>query len=191
MKTACRGLVIYQSGTIIENVAFALDSGGTGYMLAAAICNVSDQILRLREARLEMAWPEPHYRWLENPMAKVRREHFYSFPPPGPAGFDLDAVLNHRFRPGCKLCPGDCLEGLLVGVGQASVPVRYLNRHGVRMQLSIFDGRGNQYSTDVILTVSREGHMGRRHAEGVLRGGREMFSKHIPAGPTRIRKVAA
>ena len=191
LDAACRGLAIYQAGTNIENSIFDLDSGGAAYMLAVAICNVSDQILRLQEPRLEMAWPEPHFRWLENPLAKVPREYFYSFPPPGPAGFDLDAVLNHRFRPGCKLYPGNWLEGLLVGVGGASVPDQYLNRQGVRMRLSILDGRGNLYSSDVVLVVSRKEHVARRQAEESLRSGREPFSKHIQARPKRIGKVAA
>jgi hypothetical protein len=191
MKAACRGLSIYQAGTIIENSVFDLDSGGTGYMLAAAIHNVSDQILRLEEPRLETAWPESRFRWLENPLAKVPREYFYSFAPPGPAGFDLDAVLNHRFRRGCKLYPDDWLEGLLVGVGQASVPDQYLNRQGVRMRLSILDGRGNDYSADVTLTVNCEGQERHRQAKESLRSGRELFNKHTQPGPARIRKVAA
>ncbi len=177
IKAACRGLVIHRTGNIVENAVFDLDSGGAAYMLAIAIENDSDQILRVQELRLEMAWPESHFRWLENPLAKVPREYFYSFPPPGPAGFDRDVVLNHRLRPGCKLYPGDSLEGLLLGVGQASVPDQYLNRQGLHMRLSILDGRGNRYSSDVILAVSREGRVRRRQVKESQRSGRELFSR--------------
>jgi hypothetical protein len=191
MGAACRGLEIYQAGTILENAVFDLDSGGTGYMLAVAIYNGSGQILRPQGPRLELAWPESHFRWLENPFGKVPREYTYSFPPPGPAGFDRDAVLNHRLRPGSKLYPGDWLEGLLLGVGQASVPDQYLNRQGLRMRLSILDGRGNRYPSDVILRVSREGQLRRQQLKGSPRSGRELFSKQAQPGRTRIRKVAA
>ncbi len=176
MKAARRGLEIYQVGTIIENVVFELDSGGTAYMLAAAIHNDSDQILRPQEPRLEMAWPESHFRWLENPLARVPREYVYSFPSPGPAGFDRDAVLNHRLRPGCKLGPGDSLEGLLLGVGQASVP-------------NLLDGRGNRYASDVILTVSREGQGRRQQARESQLRGRELFSKRTQQRPQVDRLV--
>lgn len=191
MKVSCRGLAIYQSGTLVENAVFDLDSGGAAYMLAVAIHNDSDHVLRPQGPRLQMAWPESHFRWLENPCAKVPREYIYSFPPPGPVGFDRDAVLNHRLGPRCKLDPGDWLEGLLLGMGQASVPDQYVNRQGLRMQLSILDGRGNRYASDVILRVSREGQKKRQQARESLRSRRELFSKHIQPGLTRIRKVAA
>ncbi|SRR6266478_800279 len=174
MKAARCGLVIYKLDNIMENVIFELDSGRTGYMLAAAIHNASDRILRPQEPRLEIAWPESHFRWLENPLARVPREYVYSFPPPGPAGFDRDAVLNHRLRPGCKLEPDDWLEGLLLGLGQASIPDQFVDRQSLRMRLSILDGRGNRYASDMTLTVSREGRVRRRQAKVSQRSGREL-----------------
>ena len=176
MKAAHRGLVIYQSGTNIENVIFQLDLGGTGYMLAAAIHNASDRILRPQEPRLEMAWPESHFRWLENPLARVPREYVYSFPSPGPAGFDRDVVLNHRLRRGCKLDSDDWFEGLLLAVGEASIPDRYVDRQSLRMRLSILDGRGNCYASDMTLTVRREGQVSRRQAKESQRSRRELAS---------------
>jgi len=189
MSSVCRGIAIYQSGTIVENAIFDLDSGGAGYMLAVAIYNDSDKILRPQEPRLEIAWPESHFRWLENPLGKVPREYTYSFPPPGPAGFDPDAVLNHLLRPGRKLYPGDLLEGLLFGVGQASIPAQYLDRQALQMRLSILDGRGNRYSSDVTLRVSREGQLRRRQVKESLCSGRKLSSMHAQPGRTLNRKV--
>jgi hypothetical protein len=180
IEIGSRGLVIRQSGNVAENCAFDLYSGGTAYMLAAAIYNASKQIHWAHEPRLELLWPESHFRWLENPWGKIPREYDYSFPPPGPAGFDPEVVLNHRLHHGCKLYPepNDCLEGLLLGVGESPIPDHYVDRQGLKMRLSIYDEKGNRYASDVILRVSREQKRGRQQAKGSLRRGRELFAKH-------------
>ena len=73
IETAARGLVIRPSGNVAENCVFDLDSGGAGYMLAAAIYNASKRIHWAHEARLELLWPESDFRWLENPLGKIPR----------------------------------------------------------------------------------------------------------------------
>ena len=178
IETASRGLVIRQSGNVAENCVFDLYSGGAGYMLATAIYNPSKRIHWAHEARLKLLWPESDFRWLENPLGKIPREYDYWFPPPGPAGFDPAVVLNHRLRHGCKLYPDDCLEGLLLGVGQSPIPDHYVDRQGLKMRLSIYDEKGNRYASDVILRVSREQRRGRQQAKGSLRRGRELFAKY-------------
>ena len=180
IETASRGLVLLDSGNAAENCVFDLYSGGTGYMLAAAIWNVSKRIHWAHEGRLELLWPESDFRWLENPLGKIPREYSYSFPPPGPEGFDPADVLNHRLRDGCRLYPDpkDCLEGLLLGVGQSPIPDHYVERQGLKMRLSIYDERGIRYATHVILRVRREQRRGHQQAKGSLRRGRELFAKH-------------
>ncbi len=191
MRAACRGLLIQQCGTALETAIFDLESGGAAYVLNVAIDNVSDRILRPQEPRLEIPWSDLHFRWLENPFGKAPREYTYSLPPYGPAGFDPEVVLNHSLRPGRKLYPGDYLEGLLLGVGQASIPVHYVDRQAVKLRLSIYDERGHRYTSDLILLVSRERKPRRQQAKESLRSGRELFGKHTQPGPARIRKVAA
>lgn len=189
MKTTCSGLVLHQTGTVVDTGVYDLNSGGAGFALCVAICNISNRTLRLKELRVAIPWSEPHFRWLENPWAKMPREYTYSLPPDGPAGFDPEAVLNHRLRPGCKLCPGDPLEGLLLGVGEASIPDQYVDRQAVSMRLSIFDTRGNSYACDVTLMVRREARGSRRQANERLSSER-LCVKRNQLRSVRIRKAA-
>lgn len=189
MRAACKGLVIRQAGTIAENAIFDSVFGETGFMLSIVIHNVSDRIIRPQGARLKIRWPQPHFRWLENPLAKVPREFTYSHPSFGPAGFDPELVVNHRLNGRCKLYPGDYLEGLLLGVGQAPMPDHYVDRQAVRIRLSVYDERGNRYTSDLILLVRREQKLGRQQTKESLRGGRELLAKNTQPGAYGTREA--
>ncbi len=155
MQAACRGLSIYQTGTVVENRICDLVSGGWALMISLAICNDSPRILWLHEFRLEIPWWEPQFRWLEYPLGKVPREYTYSLPDPWPAGFEPDDVLNHRVGRKGRLYSGDCIEGLLLGVGQEPMPSHYQDRQALDMRLWVFDERGNRFGADVKLLVDR------------------------------------
>jgi len=189
INVAHRGLAIYQSGNCAENRVFELESGATGFMMAIAIDNTSKRVLRPRAARLEILWPEPNFRWLENPVSKVPREDSYSFPRYGPEGFDPEVVLNHRLDGRCGVYPDDPIEGLLLGVGQAPIPDRYLDRQSVRMKLTIFEGREGRSDVEVILGVCRERNRRRSQTEESLRNGREPFAKPVLSEAGRLRAV--
>jgi len=178
MKAASRGLSIYQTGTTIENVVFDLNFAGSGYILSIAVYDDANRIIQPREFRLKMIWPEPHFRWLEDPLAKVPREFTYDFPPHGPKGFEREVLLNHRLGGKGRLCPGgDCLDGFLLGVGQEPIPDGHRDRQMLQTRLSIFDERGNRYESGVKLLVSREEQHRRRQATEKLRGARDRDSK--------------
>ena len=119
METACAGLSIYQAGTIVENTVFDLDSGGTGFMLSVVIYKEAKRILYPVEYRLELPWPETQFQWLEDPWRKMPREYAYSFPKPGPEGFQRDIVLNHRLGRHGRILSGGCLEGFSSEWGRA------------------------------------------------------------------------
>jgi len=63
------------------------------------------------------------------------------FPSHGLAGHDPEDVLNHRLGSNGKLLPDGDLDGLLLGVGQASIPEQYKDRQAVSMWLSVIDQR--------------------------------------------------
>ncbi len=191
MNAACCGLEISQSPCSPLSSVFESDSGGAAYALDISIQNVSDRILRPQGPQLEIPWHETHFHWLENPFQKVPREYTYSHPFYGPAGWDPEAVLNHRLGPRCILYPGACLEGLLLGVGEASIPDRYVDRQDVWVSLSIFDQRGNCYTSDVKLLVTRQGQLRRRQEKESRCNKRELFGKHLQSGAARTQKVAA
>jgi hypothetical protein len=191
MKAASRELAIHQSGTLNENTVFDLEFGITGYLLSVAICNDSKRIIRPREIRLEMAWPEPQFRWVEDPSRKIPKEFTYSFPPGGPEGFERMDVLNHRLGGKGRLCPGDCLEGLLLGVGQEPIPEIYDDRQVLRSRLFIFDEQGNRYESPVKLAVSRRGQLRRHQSTENQRGARRQDERENRPVVARTKRVAA
>jgi hypothetical protein len=191
LKADSRGLSIYQTGTSIDSIIIDLAYGGAGYILSVAIYNDTKRIVRPREIRLEMAWPEPQFRWLKDPLTKMPREFSYSLPPHGPKGFEREIVLNHRLRGNGRLCPGECLDGFLLGVGQEPIPVECCNRQMLQAQLSIFDERGNRYESRLKLCVSREEQLSRRRATEKPCGLKDWDAKGKQQGIVRTRKVAA
>ncbi len=154
-EAACRGLAIYQGPNIPDTQIFDLDSGGTGYMLTIAMRSDSPRTLWLHEFRLEIPWWEPRFRWLEYPLGKAPREYTYSFPDPGPVGFEPDDVLNHRLGRKGRLYPGDWIEGLLLGVGQEPMPSHYQDRQALDMRLWVFDEQGNRFGAPIKFLVDR------------------------------------
>ncbi len=161
MRAASRGLSLHQTGTTLDTTVFDLDSGGTGYMLCLAICNDSDRTLRHAEARLKLPWWEPRIRWLSDPARQVPRQFTYEFPGSSLVGIERDAVLNHRLGK-TKIFPGDSLEGLLLGLGEETIPDEYQDRQCVVAQFSLFDARGNRSDLDVSFLVQQDGRSRRR-----------------------------
>jgi hypothetical protein len=125
-------------------------------MLAIMMQNESYKIISPMEYRLGIPWHEWQFRWLEKPWMKVPRECVYMFPSHGLAGHDPEDVLNHRLGSNGKLLPDGDLDGLLLGVGQASIPEQYKDRQAVSMWLSVIDQRGNSYGMNVKFMVHRE-----------------------------------
>ena len=177
MEAACHRLAIYQNPNIHETGIYDLDSGGTAYMVSVAFHNSSPAILRLHECRLEIPWWEPCFRWLEDPLGKVPREYTYDFPGPGPVGFERDMVLNHRLGRRGRLCPGDWMEGLLLGVGQESIPSDYRDRQCIKMRLCVFDGRGSTSGAEIKFLVNRQAKLFR---------GETLLERQSSPGESRV-----
>jgi hypothetical protein len=156
LRASCRGLSVSQTGTLLENTIFDLEHGGTGYIVSIAIDNTSTKTVRIDQYRLEQPWPESGFHWLEDPRKMIPRENTYSFPQYGPEGLERECVLNHRIGRHGRLLPGDYIEGLLCGVGQACIPKEYYHRQRLPIRLSVFDGRGQETDLLMDIIVNRE-----------------------------------
>jgi hypothetical protein len=64
-------------------------------------------------------------------------------------------VLNHRLGRRGRLCPGDWIEGLLLGAGQQPMPSDYRDRQPVEMRLCVLDERGTRFASDIKFLVDR------------------------------------
>jgi hypothetical protein len=162
LRASCRGLSICQIGSPVENTVFDLEHGGTGYMLGVEIRNNTPKILSIEQYRLEPPWPESDFRWLEDPRKLRPREFNYSFPQYGPEGLDRECVLNHHVGRNGRLLPGDCIHGLLCGVGEAGIPDEYQDRQLLSMQLSVVATRGTELTLDIDLILNREAQIRRQ-----------------------------
>ena len=156
LRTSCLGLSVYQTGSPLENELFDLEFSGFGLIVSVAVCNDTPKPIRVGQYRFEPPWPVLGFRWLEDPWKKVPREDSYSFPRYGPEGMDRDWVLNHRIGRHGALFPGDHMEGVLCGTGQSCLPDIYRHRQHLPLQLSVFDGRGNETCLIVNMLVSRK-----------------------------------
>jgi hypothetical protein len=171
MRLDRRGLSIYQTGTIPENEIFDLGSS-MGVMISLAIYNDAPTNIHIAQFRLEIPWLEPQFRWLQDPLRKSPREDLYCFPVPSLLAFEREVVLNHRIGPQGLLLPGDCLEGLLLGVGESPLPESYRDREALDLRLRVFDSRGREYKLTLKMCVDRRKppRLRRRVAPGASRG---------------------
>src|ERR1700687_5491876 len=97
-RVARRGLEIMPSGNPVENIVYAPASGGVGIAASVDIENVSDRIIWLKAARLNIPWSNADFHWLRRISSKEARAYGgYVLPASGPCGFDPAVVLNHRF----------------------------------------------------------------------------------------------
>jgi len=155
IKAASRGLSVFQIGSLLENTAFDLDSGGSGYIVSVAIYNDSNRRVRLSEFRLELPWDEAQFLWLSDPSRALPRKYAYSFPCRRSIEFEREAVLNHRLGNLGRLNPGGSCEGLLLGMGDAPIPAEYHDRQALKTRLLVFDSQGRHFASPLKLYVER------------------------------------
>jgi hypothetical protein len=177
-RAECRGLEVVQNPNWIESLVFPRASGGVDIMVSLEIVNVSNRVIPLKQAHLDMPWPDADFHWLKKPSSKEVREwggylpaSFRSY------GFDPTVVLNHHFGRDSKLHPGVGIEGLLLGEGRASVPDEYRDRMLVPARLIVFTGKGDSYGAWMKLAVMREGQPRRRKSVGEEVQGRTAREK--------------
>jgi hypothetical protein len=152
LKNDSRGLSIFQPGNPAEDQVFDLDRGGSGCTFGVAIHNDSDGVICLQQYQLLLPWHEPNFRWLKN----SRRDSAYSFPPGGPCGFDSEDILNHRLGTRGRLNPGESLEGLFLGIGQADIPKEFRNGQAIPVKFTIFDQHGDEHTLELIIRAFRQ-----------------------------------
>ena len=168
------GLLIYQ---VTPGRIFALDGGGTGYMVGVGVRNDSYRITSPHAFRLEIPWEEERFAWLEPSSLRTPPRKVYRWPGRDSGGLPACEVLNHRLGAKGKLFPGDCLEGYLLGAGDAAIPRTYCDGQFAITKLSIFDGRGDQYEAELRLRVTRTDSVAQPRVERQSRFGGSISEK--------------
>ena len=154
--SAGSGLLIEQVSGLTESLVFDLDDGGAAYILSAIITNHLPRPVRIQDFHLEPPWPDPHFRWLEDPPPGAPQRNLYCFPGLAPE-FDRDVVINgcRGKRIKARLQPGRFIEGLLLGMGPEPIPDRYEHGCLVDMKLSVFVQAETCFSSTVSVWVKR------------------------------------
>jgi len=178
-RAASDDFKIFQSPDILESGVYGQVGGETFFMVGIVLFNGSDRVVRLQACRLQIPWHEPRFRWMKNPLGKIPREYCYWHPAFGPAGFEPDEVLNHRFDRGLKLFPDDSIDGLLFGVGESPLPEEYIDRQRIRTRLTIFESRGNCHFLDVNLMAHPAARPKVGHARCVLSSKKREFAETL------------
>lgn len=182
---AGRGLSIYQVGRsrIIE-----LEWGGAGYLLGIGIRNDSNRVMSPHAYRLELPWEEEQFGWVEPSSRRAPPGKIYTWRGEGP-GYPASEVLNHRLGAKGRLFPGDCFEGWLLGAGHAAIPEGYCDRERVRTPLTVFDGRGNRYETNVKFRVNRRAPVEQHQRGGTQRRRQRLLGEMQETEADRIRET--
>ena len=153
-KVAPVGLAIIQIPSLGVNSVFDLETGGAGYMMDAHIGNELDRPIWIHGFQIKTPWGGAGFSLLSDPTQSVPKQEIYSFPN-STLGFERSVVLNSFLSGNGRLNPGDEIEGLLLGVDEDPLPDEYPDNGRIVVKLSIFDERGNRFSSGFRLCVER------------------------------------
>ena len=79
----------------------------------------------------------------------------YDFPESKPVNFLSDDVLNRRIRSHTRFFRGEYFEGLLLGMGDETMPEKYVDRMPVPINLSLVQTNGRVATIEMELGVWR------------------------------------
>ena len=160
------GLVVEQVRAVGVNMVFDLMNGGTGYMLDAVIRSQLKHPAHIKGVQIKTPWGGSGISVLPGDPRYRARGGFYLFPDTG-LGFPGSEVLNRLLFGRCRLNAGEEVEGLIMATDAQSIPDGIADNGRVVVELSIFDGPGNRFSSQFRLCVDRSAVRARQRAEQI------------------------
>jgi hypothetical protein len=119
--------------------------------------------------QIRTPWGLPKVSLLPAPMKSSARYPHYCFPEPGPY-YEREFVLNRLFvRRMSRMNPGEEREGVLVASSEEMIPVDVPHMARIIATLVIFDSRGNAFSAQFRLLVTRSERLDRRCAHATAK----------------------
>lgn len=152
-RDAPAGLKLRQVPTS-ANQLFDLDEGGAGLVMDMRISSDLNLPIRSRQVRVKAPWGFLRISLLPDPSKRSRKLQCYEFPGSG-LSFDRSVVLNDFLSGNATLNPGDEIQGLLLAVDEKPIPNQYPEHGRTIVQLSVFDQRGNEFTSEFHLCVDR------------------------------------
>jgi hypothetical protein len=149
-RTALPDLYVRQVGGWLENSAFDLDCGGTGFVLSVHVA-VDMPVFGISGWELDLPWEDRQFQWLADPLEHVPSDDKYQIPGCVGLRYSRDEVLNHRRT----LKRGHPLDGLLLGFSFESIPASYRSGATIDASVVLIDEMGRDFSSPVQFWADR------------------------------------
>ena len=166
LKSSSPGLVVEQVPTVGMNMVFDLMGGQTGYLLNALITSRLKRPAHVKRIQLKTPWGVSRIALLQGDLRCRAWGGFYLFPGTG-LGFPESEVLNRLLSGRYRLNAGEEVEGLIMAIDAERIPDDVCDNGRIVVELSIFDGPGNQFSAQFKLCVDRSAVRARQRAEQI------------------------
>ena len=166
LKSCPPGLIVEQVPTVGMNMAFDLKSGETGYLLDALITSRQGRSARIKEIQIKTPWGGSGISLLPGDPRCRAHGGFYLFPGTG-LGFPGSEVLNRLLSGRRRLSADEEVEGLIMAIDAQSIPDDIPDNGRIVVELSIFEGRGDRFSSQFRLCVDRSAIHARQRAKQI------------------------
>ena len=147
-------LVVEQVPTVGINMVFDLNDGRSGFMLDALISSRLKRPTRIKGVQIKTPWGGSGISLLPGDPRYRARGGFYLIPGTG-LGFPGSEVLNRLLSGKCRLNAGEEIEGVIMAIDAQGSPDDVSDNDRIVVELSIFDGPGDRFSSQFTLCVNR------------------------------------
>jgi len=165
---ASEELRVYQTGSLIDSVAFVW-GGGTGFKIHLVIAS-NKSMFAVSRLELELPWKEDQLMWLEDPEEIGGASRCYRFCGDRTLEFERNQVINHRLRVTRPFSSGESVSGYLLGFGNGPIPEAFPHGKMIPAFVILYDQFGRTFRTGVELWTDRT-EQGHRRRDLVRRKG--------------------
>ena len=163
------GVLMRQIGAVLENCAFDLKYGGAGFIVSMSI-TITQHAFTIADIFLKLHWTEHGLSLVEDPLEGASLYGNYGFPGNPTLAFPREAVMNHFVNVRRLLPCGKTIQGLLLWVGSAPIPLAFVHGATFPATVTVVDQYENRYPYEVTLLADRS-----------ERGAREKLEEKIKA----------
>jgi len=142
------------------------------YCMIWASISVRCAQIAVRAYHLTPPWEDPTFHLLEDPRETRSSAQTYQFPCGG-IEYPRDQVLNHRTG---MLRRGQCIEGVLMGVGMKPIPAEYTHGSTAKLHLSVVTALG-ECMTPIIIEIDRSAEFTNKFKLSPVRRRVSLFDK--------------
>jgi len=152
---------IHSGGT---NQVLDLYGGGSGYIVDVRLSSRLNLPMRIRKVALKTPWGVRNIKLLPDSSELDSGYECYEFPGEGLI-YPREGVINDFLSGKSTLNPNSQIDGLLLAVDEGRIPDAYREHGRTTVDFSIFDERGNMFTSSFRLCVDRSATVFQRRRE--------------------------